>query len=83
MIDASYYHPHPMGGGVTTTMIDVDYLREPLDWHDKLCGSCDRDLEQLGGNIPDPVVVHVSNPARKVSVLLCGDCRYKLARLLS
>jgi hypothetical protein len=49
-------------------MIDVDYLHEPLDWHDKSCEACGKDLEKY---------------SVKGSILLCGDCRYKLSRLLS
>jgi hypothetical protein len=73
-------------------MIDVDYLHEPLDWHDKSCEACGKDLEKHAGNELDPVVVHFSGPETQVpaykysvkgSILLCGDCRYKLSRLLS
>jgi hypothetical protein len=64
-------------------MIDVDYLREPLDWHGKYCDSCGEDLEECGTNAIDPAVVHLSGPTQKGTTLLCGDCRYKLSRLLS
>lgn len=73
-------------------MIDIDYLHEPLDWHDKSCEACGKDLERHSGNEADPVVVHISGPITETpaytrstrgSILFCGDCRYKLSRLLS
>lgn len=64
-------------------MIDVDYLHEPLDWHDKVCEVCGKDLERHAGNEPDPIVLHMAAVGKKGSILLCGDCRYKLSRLLS
>jgi hypothetical protein len=47
-------------------MIDVDYLHEPLDWHDKSCEACGKDLEKHAGNELDPVVVHFSGPETQV-----------------